>query len=276
MNKSTAMKWLNVCALVAMVMVNALANLLPIGGNTTGEVSTNYPTLFTPAPVTFAIWGVIYVLMAVFVVHQLNLSRKSTAGTDLRSDVGPWFIVSCALNIGWIFAWHFQQMGLALILIAALLICLIWINGNVELRTEKSILGKISIAGFQVYLGWIVAATVANIAVFLVQIGWDRFEFSEEFWVLVALIVAMGIGAAFSVDRRRPFATIAVMWAFAGILLRHVSADGFQMAYPFVIVVAIAGLVLMVASILTRGLKGTAFKRIEYSGMRGSESKPLA
>ena len=35
-----AMKWINTAAFAAMIAVNALAELLPIDGNTTGEIST--------------------------------------------------------------------------------------------------------------------------------------------------------------------------------------------------------------------------------------------
>ena len=48
---------------LAMVLVNALANILPINGRQTGEVSDAYGNLFAPAGITFAIWGVIYFLL---------------------------------------------------------------------------------------------------------------------------------------------------------------------------------------------------------------------
>ena len=51
------------------IIVNGLANILPIGGKYTGELSDNIPNLFVPAGITFAIWGVIYVLILVFAVY---------------------------------------------------------------------------------------------------------------------------------------------------------------------------------------------------------------
>lgn len=38
-----------------MITVNALANILPINGTTTGDVSDAYPNLFAPAGITFSI-----------------------------------------------------------------------------------------------------------------------------------------------------------------------------------------------------------------------------
>ena len=87
-----------------MVAVNALANLLPIGGNTTGQVSEAYPNLFTPAPVTFAIWGAIYLLLAVFVLYQWEIFDGGASSAVVRVDIEPWFLISCLLNIGWLFS----------------------------------------------------------------------------------------------------------------------------------------------------------------------------
>ena len=42
---------------LVMVAVNALANILPIGGMNTGAVSDSYPNLFAPAGITFSIWA---------------------------------------------------------------------------------------------------------------------------------------------------------------------------------------------------------------------------
>ena len=58
---------LNLLGFLFTVAVNGLANALPINDITTGELSDMYPNLFVPAGLTFAVWGVIYILLAVFV-----------------------------------------------------------------------------------------------------------------------------------------------------------------------------------------------------------------
>ena len=64
-----------VVTFVAMVVVNALANILPINGIGTGAVSDSYPNLFAPAGLTFSIWGLIYALLAAHTLYQLGLFR---------------------------------------------------------------------------------------------------------------------------------------------------------------------------------------------------------
>ena len=56
-------KYINVVLFAGMLVMNYLANALPINGKTTGELSDSFPNLFVPAGLTFSIWGVIYILV---------------------------------------------------------------------------------------------------------------------------------------------------------------------------------------------------------------------
>ena len=110
MNKSRlvlSLSILNLLGFLGTVVVNALANILPINNKTTVYLSDQYPNLFVPAGLTFAIWGLIYVLLAIFVIYQLIPSvRRDAQKIDFVQRIGPLFFISCIANIGWIFAWH--------------------------------------------------------------------------------------------------------------------------------------------------------------------------
>ena len=84
-----------------MLATNALANILPIGGRGTGELSDSYPNLFVPSALTFAVWGAIYLALLFFMLYQFGLFTPKT-GTHNRvvRRVGGWFIVSCTANVG--------------------------------------------------------------------------------------------------------------------------------------------------------------------------------
>ena len=95
---------------VAMVAVNYLANALPLNGRRTGDVSDAYPSLFTPAGLTFAIWGVIYLLLGC-VLYQLGFFRGGERSADrdaLLNRVGLLFSISSLANTAWVFAWHYD------------------------------------------------------------------------------------------------------------------------------------------------------------------------
>ena len=248
-------KWLNTGAFLGMVVVNALANIIPIGIGSTGEVSQKYPNLFTPAPVTFAIWGVIYLLMGVFVLYQWGLFDAGRNSDVIRQKTGLWFVISCVLNIGWIFAWHGDVIWLSVILIAALLLSLIVLSRRCRISGMRTADHLCVTAGFDIYFGWIIAATIANISVFLTKLGWNGFGLSDTFWTAAVLLAGAGIGMAAVFFSRRLLTAATLIWAYTGILIRHISQDGEKGEYPVVIAFAIAGIVLLACSIFLACVK---------------------
>ena len=68
--KNMFIKILTIVTFIAMVVVNFLANRLPINNRSTGAISNAYPNLFAPAGLTFSIWGLIYLLLAGYLLYQ--------------------------------------------------------------------------------------------------------------------------------------------------------------------------------------------------------------
>ena len=243
------LKWINTFAFTAMVVVNALANLLPIGGYTTRQVSEAYPNLFTPAPFTFAIWGLIYLLMAVFVVYQWEVFDGGRYSARVREDIGLWFAGNSVLNIAWIFFWHNKLIGLSVVCIAMLLFTLVMKQRRIR-NVEGSLLQRAAAgAGFSVYYGWIIAATIANISVWLTQLGWNGFGLPDGFWTVIVLLAGAVIAFSVVIIGKNRIAGIAVMWAYAGILYRHISSGYYNGAHPYVIAAAILGEAMILAAI---------------------------
>ena len=108
MRQKLLLSILNLLGFLGTVIVNGLANTLPINNKTTGELSDQYPNLFVPAGLTFSIWGLIYVLLAVFVVYQLVMViKKDAQRSSFIEKIGLLFFVASLANIAWIFAWHY-------------------------------------------------------------------------------------------------------------------------------------------------------------------------
>jgi hypothetical protein len=107
----TTLQIANILAFLGTLAVNALANILPIGGRNTGEVSDLYPNLFTPAGLTFSVWSLIYALLAAFVVYQArDLFSSSGKAAEVVGRAGGFFILASLANMGWIFAWHHRRL----------------------------------------------------------------------------------------------------------------------------------------------------------------------
>lgn len=105
-NHKLLLKIFVVLAYLSMVTVNYLANALKIGGVTTGEASDSYANLFTPAGLTFSIWGLIYLMLAVFIVFFcMQFGKKTDSKRNVLLDkMGKLFIINALANISWLFA----------------------------------------------------------------------------------------------------------------------------------------------------------------------------
>lgn len=248
--------FLNLIAFAAMVAVNALANALPINGKATGELSDQYPNLFVPAGLTFSIWGLIYLLLAVFAVYQLVASlRRRGEPAAMFDRIGLWFFISCLANIGWILAWHYEVLWLSMALMLLLLVCLLAIY--LRLRIGRSAAGtgeKLMVhLSFSVYLGWITVATIANATALLVDLGWDRLGLGEPFWAAALIAAGVLIGLAVLASRRDIFYALVLVWALLGIVLKRRGAgDPLSAVVPLA---ALVGLCLLGLGVLVQVIR---------------------
>jgi hypothetical protein len=231
---------------VAMVIVNFLANSLPINNRSTGVISDAYPNLFAPAGFAFSIWGLIYLLLALYVFYQFILSKKedNSQKEKFLKKINIFFIITSLANISWIFAWHYDFIGLSVLIMLLLLLSLIRI-ADILKADSLSLNEKIFIKlPFSIYFGWITVATIANITVFLVSIGWDGFGIADYVWTSIILLIGALIGILrMSQDKNIAYGLVLV-WAYFGIMFKHLSASSFRGQYSNIITTVIFCLVL--------------------------------
>lgn len=239
-----SLKWLNLIAFIIMIAVNVAANIIPLNGYTTGAVSSKYPNLFAPANFTFTIWGLIYVLMLVFLLSQIG-SPNSHIGIPISTLIGPWFITSCVANVLWIFSWHYDYIGISLAMIFLLLLSLIVINSRIDTAYFDSMRANIARFGFRIYLGWICAAALANTSVLLAKQGWEQYGLLEIFWTIIAILTGTVIGIWFIALSKRNASAAAIIWAYGGILMKHLSKNGYHAQYGAIIVVLIISIAIL-------------------------------
>lgn len=211
---------LNAVAFAIMVIINGLANSLPLNGQTTGEVSARIPILFTPAPFTFSIWGLIYLLLLIFVVYQL-LPSQYTALFSYR--IGYWFALSCVLNAVWLFLWHYERFVLTLIVMLGLLGSLLMMYYRLNIgRRRVSLSEKWAVnVPFSVYLGWISVATLANFAIVLYTLNIDSLALPSILFTLILLLIAAGLAVIMILRRHEIAYPLVIVWALIGIAARH-------------------------------------------------------
>lgn len=238
------MKYLNLFLFAGMIVMNYLANALPLNGKTTGGISDSWPNLFVPAGITFSIWGVIYILLVIFCVLQFT-----TAYQTVISRVGWLFGLTCIFNALWIVAWHYERLPLSLILMAGLLISLIWINIFIKDLPDGFIK-----AGFGVYLGWICIATIANVTALLVSNGWQGFGLSGQTWAMIMIIVGAVVVVLAIWRFNNPYIGLAAVWAFIGIMIRR--QDDYRSIFLTAAVAAVVVAAVLTISFFRRRLAG--------------------
>jgi len=226
-------KFFSVLLFAGMIFMNYLANALPLNNKTTGELSDSFPNLFVPAGITFSIWGIIYLLLAVYCIVQFKDSNQT-----IVSNIGWAFAVSCVLNGLWIVAWHYGKLPLSLIIMLGMLVSLIYINISI-----RDIPFGIIKASFGIYLGWICIATIANITALLVNLEWNGIGISEETWTIIMIATGALIASLAIYRLNNPFIGLAVAWAFTGIILKR-QAD-------FRSIVIMAGIAFALVSLFT-------------------------
>lgn len=254
----TGIKAMTTVTFLIMIIVNALANILPINGVNTGQVSDSYPNLFAPAGLTFAIWGLIYILLAGYVLYQLGFFQVTKNSVSLTKKVGIYFSISSIANATWIFSWHYHKIALSMILMLIILICLILIVQEInQSRLAKRDILFIKIP-FSIYFGWITVATIANATTLLVSIGWDGFGISEALWAMIIIAVGLIIGSVTMIRNHDVVYGLVFIWAYLGILIKHISANGFAGQYPGVITTTIICIVLLIiaeANIISNNIR---------------------
>ncbi|HLA94575.1 MAG TPA: hypothetical protein VK612_02555 [Pyrinomonadaceae bacterium] len=230
--------FLVLAATIGTIAFNWLAVMGRINGVTPDMISDKYPTLITPAGFAFTIWSLIYVGMIVFSIYQML-----PANLERFRGIRSYYILSCALNCGWIYMWLNDQIAICLALIFLLAASLFMIN--LHLRETKGH-GEYWLvkAPFGIYFGWVTAATLVNFAVLLVH--WNV-QFSETVWTVVAIILilfAALLGVLVRIRLVSYLYPLAIAWAMTGIGVK-------QSGHTLVVSAAAVGLVVSLITTLS-------------------------
>ncbi len=214
---SGLLKYANVLAFVLTVLVNGLAGSTTIlGGKNTATISNSNPTLITPAGYVFSIWGVIYVLLAIFVVYQVLPSKRDEG---FQKRIGWLFVLSSVANIVWLFLWQSEYFVASVFVMFLLLASLVLIYLRLGIgRSAVSMRERLAVhLPFSVYLGWITIASIANVAVTLVSAKWDGFGISPVTWAALVIVVVLLITTLVVATRTDVAYALVIIWTLLGI-----------------------------------------------------------
>lgn len=241
---------INLIGLLVVVLVNALANVLPFNDQTTGEVVNKDPVPFQPAGWVFGIWGLIYILLGVFAIYGLLPAGRHN--TRLQR-ISPLFLIANLANIVWLVLWHWERFAASLAVMVVLLLSLIAIYIGVRIRNpmrhvsrdapHQTKLQRLIIwTPFSIYLGWICVAALSNLMVWLDRSGWDGGPFSYNVWAALFIVAGALIAALFAFLWHDALIPLVFVWAYIGIVQRQWGESVLVTVVAIVFTVVAAGL----------------------------------
>lgn len=215
--------WFLWMAFVFMIVMNVLANALPINGMNTGEVSALFTNRFVPAGFTFSIWSVIYLGL---LAGSIYITRFSEI---MQPSLVKYLQWSFVLNGCWILAWHYLQMTISVLIMLALLIILI----NAVLLTSNS--KKYVSVPIRIYFSWILVATIANIAAWFTGLGWDGSPLEGWMWSAAMMVIATGLSIFLILQKGIYESGWVLIWALFGIRAAQGASHSVLMTLPLVL-----------------------------------------
>jgi len=218
---------INALLLVVMLVLNTLANALPINGRTTALISDSFPLVFAPAGYVFAIWGLIYLGVTGLVGYALTPAGRRSIRLGA---LGIWLPVNFAANALWILAWHYGAYPVSLVLMLTILVSLKAMRARLDAVAQVEPPSRrdtwLVRAPLSVYQGWISVATIPNTAVVLLSAGWSGAPFAPEAWAALMVLVAAALNLIMVVRLRDAAFGAVGVWALVGIFAKQ------QSAYP--------------------------------------------
>lgn len=200
-------------ATIATILFNGLAGAGYVNGVTPEVISNKYPTILTPAGYAFSIWSLIYLGLMAFSILQLlpaNLRRFRA--------VRSLYILSCVFNCAWIYFFHHDQIGVCLAVIVLLWVSLLLIKvklAGCATTTETWLMQ----APLGIYFGWVTAAGLVNVMVFLKYI--DLPAASSSILGSVLILFAAVCAVVVRLKLLNFFYPLAIAWALTGIAVKQ-------------------------------------------------------
>jgi hypothetical protein len=258
MSKDTLRQIAVILSTTGTIIMNILANALPLNGQNTGEISDRFKVFFVPAGYVFSIWGLIYIGMIAYTIFQALPAQK--ANPRMRAT-GWLFALSGVANTAWLFFWHYNLFTLtmvAMLSLAGLLVAIFLKLGIGRTNVSRGERWSAHIP-VSVYLGWISVATIANITDVLNYLGWNGGPIQPEVWAVILLGAVVLITAAMLYTRHSVAYALVIVWAAIGIAVKQANVPLVPTAaWVTAMLVALMAVITMLRPVIRRSITAAA------------------
>jgi hypothetical protein len=245
-----------------MAGVYALSVWLPFSSRGLGALSY----LFIPADVVMGISAAIFGLLALFCGYTLLAAVRGDSGQGVFIErIGPWFAVSCILNIAWMMAFYYGQVPVSAAVAGLLALSLAFIYYRLKIGASAARgLEKCFVhAPIRLYLGWTAVLALANTAALLDYLGASVFGLGGQLWAILAVLSAVAVALFMLVKRGDIWFSCVVALALAGVFVRKLTLaplpDHLLTAAGAGAVMVAGAVVYLLAAGFTRGTPARRF-----------------
>lgn len=235
---------------IVMIAFTVLSFIKPFNGRDLIEITSSYPNFVTPSFYSYYIWILIYLLLGLFMVYQLDIAGHNInqVKKEVLFNSQIIFLVFCWLNILTIISFQFDYIALASVVILTMLICVSFLCKSLSI-TELSRQGKWFIKlPFSILYGWLTVSTVRTVVILFVSIRWEGFGIPIPLWA-AATLAGMAVYAAIRTQRNKDIVyCLTIIWGYIGILIKHLSETGYDGQYPQLVIADIINIALLAGS----------------------------
>jgi hypothetical protein len=212
----------------------------------------DFPKLFSPAPITFAIWGPIFFFLALFYIYQSRgiLDKEERPDLEFVHEVSIFFILSTIATTAWYVLWALRFVWPAAIAMVLYLVTILGAYLRLKINKKDRPLKEYVYVtiGWSLYAGWITAATFVNVTTAVVSSGVDPAPLGEANWTIIVLLIALVIYLMVLITRNDYIFAGVGLWAIIGIIIERTN-PAFP-PQPEIVLISIIGAVVLSVSIL--------------------------
>lgn len=251
MKKKSFLQVGNLITPVASFVIIGLSNL----DFSTVFNSSAYPNLINPAPITFAIWGPIFIFQGLFYAYQardLFKSKENKIDMPYVYEVSVFFMLSWISTTIWYILWAsgfvWPAIGAMYAYLLTSLAAYFRLGINKRDRPFKEHL-FVTVA-WSMLAGWVTVATIVNTTTGFVAIGFDPAPIGEAGYSIVILAVVLVVYLAVLLTRNDYVFTCVGLWATIGVFIERTNPA--NAPQPEIVLVSAIGAIVLALAIAVR------------------------
>lgn len=211
---------------IIAVGLSTYFSILPLNDVSQKDISDMYQTLITPASYTFSIWSIIYISW--IILGLVSIFEKPSVPLRKILLLASTQIISAF----WLVPWHYDFIAMSLVIMLGLFSILLYLCVS---REETTLFQGVC----DLFFGWIIIATIANIHVFLVA-----YELYSQGLIYSVSSIVAGVALNYYLYTRYTtiIPTFVLVWALFGILVLQ--------SNNYIIITCICGIVFSLSTII--------------------------